>query len=142
MRQWKFEIAVLVFLGVGGCLTQGQNVPPPGGPPPRATPRRTWEGQGELRYLTQQLNLTPDQKEKLRPIITEQGDQLSAVRLDEHLPPDQKRSKMLEIRESFRPKISGVLTPEQLEKWKKLQPPAPAQGAESASAPPATAKPQ
>jgi len=97
--------------------------------------RGSIEGGAELRYLTQQLSLTPDQREKLRPILTDQGDQLSVVRLDEHLPPDQKRAKTLEIREAFRPKIAAVLTPEQLEKWKKMQapsqpqPPAAGQGA-------------
>jgi periplasmic protein CpxP/Spy len=83
--------------------------------------RRTLEGQAELRRLTTQLGLTADQREKLRPIVTDEGDQLSAVRLDEHLPPDQKKAKAQGIRESFRPKIEAILTPEQQEKWKKMQ---------------------
>ena len=76
---------------------------------------------GELRWLSQQLNLTEEQKEKLRPIVMEEGEQLRVARLDEHVPLDQKRAKMMEIRESFRPKIAAVLTPEQQEKWKKLE---------------------
>jgi Spy/CpxP family protein refolding chaperone len=67
------------------------------------------------------LNLTTEQREKLRPIVNDEGEQLSAVRLDEHVAPEQKRAKLLEIRESFRPKIAEVLTPEQQEKWKKME---------------------
>jgi Spy/CpxP family protein refolding chaperone len=46
---------------------------------------------------------------------------MRTTRLDEHIPLDQKRTKMLEIRDSFRPKIAALLTPEQQEKWKKIQ---------------------
>jgi periplasmic protein CpxP/Spy len=100
------------------------------GPSPRQIPspaqqsyglHRTVEAQGELRMLTQQLSLTPEQKEKLRPIVTEEGEQLGLVRLEEHLTPGQKRRKSLEIRESFQPKIAAVLTPEQQDKFKKMQ---------------------
>jgi Spy/CpxP family protein refolding chaperone len=79
------------------------------------------EALSELRMLTQNLNLTNDQREKLRPIVTDEGEQLHVVRIDERMTPDQKRSKVIEIREAFAPKISAELTPEQQEKWKKLQ---------------------
>jgi Spy/CpxP family protein refolding chaperone len=84
-------------------------------------PHRTMEAQAELRMLTQQLSLTPEQREKVLPIVAEEGEQLRLVRLDEHLTPDQKRQKSLEIRESFQPKIAAVLTREQQEKFKKMQ---------------------
>ncbi|MGC2185039.1 MAG: hypothetical protein WA637_17310, partial [Terriglobales bacterium] len=73
------------------------------------------------RWLTQQLKLTPEQHEKLRPIVVDEGEQLHTVRLDERLPPDQKRTKMLEIRRAFAPKIAAQLSPEQQEQWKKMQ---------------------
>jgi Spy/CpxP family protein refolding chaperone len=70
-------------------------------PPSNGTPRRTSEAVSELRMLTQQLNLTPEQREKLRPIVTEQGERLHDLRIDEHFPPDVKRAKMAEVREQF-----------------------------------------
>jgi len=79
------------------------------------------EGLTELRTLTQQLNLTPDQREKLRPIVTDEGDQMHMVRINEQMTPDQKRAKVVEIRQAFAPKIAAELTPEQQEKWKKLE---------------------
>lgn len=110
------------------CLATAQDAPPQSAPPSASAPehpapgaRRTMEGFGELRYLSQQLNLTEEQKEKLRPLLMEEGEKLRTTRLDEHLPLDQKRAKLLEIRDSYRPKIGELLTPEQQEKWKKMQ---------------------
>jgi periplasmic protein CpxP/Spy len=91
-----------------------------GQPASNGTPRRSLEALSELRMLTQQLNLTPDQREKLRPIVTEEGEQLHDLRIDEHLPPDAKRTKMVEVREKFAPKIAAELTPEQQAKFRKL----------------------
>src|SRR5215470_11323541 len=110
---WK--AGVLLLASTSFCLGQNapQSAPPPSGP------RRTLEGLAELRRLTTALGLNPDQREKLRPIVTDEGDQLSAVRLNEHLTPDEKKAKSQEIRESFSSKISAILTPEQQEKWKK-----------------------
>ena len=127
----KSRTGMLALTVMGVCLAVvGQDPPPQSAPPPTssaggehpaATGRRTIEGFGELRYLSQQLNLTEEQKEKLRPILMEEGEQMRTTRLDEHIPLDQKRAKMLEIRDSFRPKIAALLTPEQQEKWKKIQ---------------------
>jgi periplasmic protein CpxP/Spy len=127
----KCSTGMLAIPVMCACLAVvGQDAPPQSAPPPTssagsehptATGRRTIEGFGELRYLSQQLNLTEEQKEKLRPILMEEGEQMRTTRLDEHIPLDQKRTKMLEIRDSFRPKIAALLTPEQQEKWKKIQ---------------------
>jgi Spy/CpxP family protein refolding chaperone len=140
MRHW--QSFVLVIAVMGSCMfvqAQGPGVAPP--PPPGAPQRRTMEGLTELRTLSQQLNLTPDQREKLRPIATDEGEQMHLVRINEQMTPDQKRAKVLEIRQTFSPKIAAELTPEQQEKWKKLEaslegkPPAGAKDPATPSAP-------
>jgi periplasmic protein CpxP/Spy len=116
-QAWIFGMAL-----AGSCVyvqAQGPGAPPP--PPPGAPARRSLEALTELRMLSQNLNLTNDQREKLRPIVTEEGDQMHTVRIDERMTPDQKRDKMIEIRQAFAPKIAAELTPEQQEKWKKMQ---------------------
>jgi len=128
LKSWVCALAVIA---IGGCwLAAGQDAAPPSAPPstpnagaerPAGGGRRTLEGFGELRWLSQQLNLTEEQKQKLRPIVMDEGEQMKTVRLDEHLPLDQKRAKMQEVRDAFRPKIASILTPEQQEKWKKMQ---------------------
>jgi len=79
------------------------------------------EAMGELRALTAQLNLTPEQREKVRPVVTEEGEQLRVIRLDEHLTPEQRLQKSREVRVAYQPKIAALLTPEQQEKFKKMQ---------------------
>ena len=120
MRGWQCLLFSLAVAGSCICAhAQGPGVAPP--PPPGAPPRRSMEAVSELRMLTQNLNLTNDQREKLRPTIVDEGEQLHEVRIDERMTPDQKRAKVIEIREAFAPKIAAELTPEQQEKWKKLE---------------------
>jgi protein CpxP len=123
MRAWQSWMLAMAL--AGSCLfAYGQGPGPTPMPVPGQQsigPHRTMEALGELRSLRQQLALTPEQREKLRPIVNEEGEQLRVTRLDEHLTPDQKRQKSLEIREAFQPKIAAVLTPEQQEKFKKMQ---------------------
>ena len=120
MRSWRARLFATAIAGSCICAHgQGPGVAPP--PPPGAPQRRSMEALSELRMLTQSLNLTNDQREKLRPIVTDEGEQLHVVHIDERMTPDQKRAKVVEIREAFAPKIAAELTPEQQEKWKKLQ---------------------
>lgn len=67
------------------------------------------------------LNLTDEQKAKLRPIITEENQQMEAVRNDTKMTQDQKIAKANQIRAEASPKIKAVLTPEQLQKLSELQ---------------------
>lgn len=121
-RSWMLGIA---WVGTSLLLYgQGTTQPPAQIPSPGQQsigPHRTLEALAELRALTTQLNLTPDQREKLRPIVTEEGEQLRVIRLDEHLTPEQRLQKSREVREAYHPKIAALLTSEQQEKFKKMQ---------------------
>ncbi len=74
-----------------------------------------------LQSMAKQLNLTDDQKAKLKPILTSQMEEIQGVKNDTSLTPQQRRSKMMEIGEKYRPQINGVLTPEQQAKWKAMR---------------------
>jgi protein CpxP len=67
------------------------------------------------------LNLTDEQKAKLRPIIMEENQQMEAVRNDSSMSQEQKIAKANQIRADASPKIKAVLTPEQLQKLAQLQ---------------------
>ena len=67
------------------------------------------------------LNLTDEQKAKLRPIIMEENQQMEAVRNDSSMNQEQKIAKANQIRADASPKIKAVLTPEQLQKLAQLQ---------------------
>ena len=122
-RSWRLWILGIGCVGAS-LLLHGQEPAPAQIPSPgqqSVGPHRTMEALSELRALTAQLNLTPEQREKLRPVVTEEGEQFRVVRLDEHLTPEQRQQKYWEVRQSYQPKIAALLTPEQQEKFKKMQ---------------------
>jgi len=67
------------------------------------------------------LNLSDEQKAKLRPIIQDENQQMEALRSDNSLTQEQKIDKANQIRAAASPKIKAILTPEQLQKLAQLQ---------------------
>ena len=67
------------------------------------------------------LNLTEEQKAKLRPIIADENQQMEAVRNDNSMSQAQKIDKANQIRAQASPKIKAILTPEQLQKLAEMQ---------------------
>ena len=74
-----------------------------------------------LQMLSEKLNLTDDQKAKLKPILQDQMQQMKAVREDSSLSQEQKHAKMKSIHESFNDQINAVLTPDQQAKFKQMR---------------------
>ena len=74
-----------------------------------------------LQMLSEKLNLTDDQKAKLKPVLQDQMQQMKAVREDSSLSEEQKRTKMKSIHESLHDQINAVLTPEQQAKFKQMK---------------------
>ena len=97
----------------------GQAAPGQAGAAAQATP-----GHAQAQAQTQEdnpLNLTEEQKAKLRPIIMEENQQMEALRNDTSMTQEQKVAKGNQIRETASPKIKAILTPEQLQKLSDLQ---------------------
>ena len=74
-----------------------------------------------LEGAIKELNLTEEQKEKLRPIYREQMEKLRELRQDTSLSPQQKRERFQAAREELTAEVKKVLTPEQLGKWTARQ---------------------
>ena len=74
-----------------------------------------------LKWLSQQLNLTQDQKKQLKPILAGEFKQMRAVGEDASLTQDQKREKMKQIHEASRPQVQAILTPEQQQKFAQMK---------------------
>jgi Spy/CpxP family protein refolding chaperone len=75
----------------------------------------------KLQQISQQLNLTDDQKTKLKPILTEEAQQIQGVKDDTSMSPTDKKAKMHEIKASHRTQINEVLTPDQQKKWAEMR---------------------
>ena len=70
------------------------------------------------------LNLTDDQKAKVKDILADAKTKRQAVVSDTSLNEEQKRAKMKELHEGMTSKLNEVLTPEQQAELKKKMTPA------------------
>jgi len=77
--------------------------------------------QQRLRTLTEQLNLSEEQKAKIGPILEDEARQLRELRQNTSLAPAERRAKARQIFQTHREQIDQVLTPEQREKMKEIR---------------------
>jgi Spy/CpxP family protein refolding chaperone len=86
-------------------------------------PRGVSGGQSatHLEWLSKELNLTDDQKAKVKPILEEQTKQMHAAQEDTSLTQEQKRDKMKQIHQTTHSQINEILTPEQQKKFAALK---------------------
>ena len=77
--------------------------------------------EARLNQLSEALKLTDEQKTKLEPILKEEGEKLRAIFADTNSSREEKGKKMQDIRKDLSAKVKAVLTPEQAEKYEKIQ---------------------
>jgi periplasmic protein CpxP/Spy len=90
---------------------------------PQAQGQAMHQGQhaSRLEWLSKELNLTDEQKTKLKPILEDEGKQMHALRDDTSLTQDQKHEKMKQLHETTDSKINDILTPDQQKKFADLK---------------------
>ncbi len=122
MQRTRTVVLVIGALGLlVGCamLAQTSQQPPEGR---RGRGRAPMSVDERLQRMSERLNLTDEQKEKIRPILQDQANQLKALREDTSLSPAQRREKRRKIGQATRKQIAQILTPEQKEKWREMGP--------------------
>jgi Spy/CpxP family protein refolding chaperone len=99
---------------------------PPAGAPPVGAPPAGQRPQGlrgpSLDQLAKMLDLTDDQKAKVKPIIEARDKKIADLRSDTSLSQEDRRAKMMAVREENTTQMKAVLTPEQFDKWQKMAP--------------------
>lgn len=68
--------------------------------------------------MMSQLDLTKDQKEKVKSLNEDNKSKVEAIRNDNSLTQDQKREKMKELRKSHQEGMNSILTKDQQDKMK------------------------
>jgi Spy/CpxP family protein refolding chaperone len=96
-----------------------QSSPSQSAPPSQAAPN-TQQG-NQPASIDDELQLTPDQKQKIASVVDDENRQISAVRDDNSMSLEQKQQKVMQIRQAGTPKIKAILTPEQLQKLAVIQ---------------------
>jgi Spy/CpxP family protein refolding chaperone len=81
--------------------------------------QRGAQGRAGLQEALKDLNLTDDQKAKLKPLWQAQAEKLRELRGDKNLPPQEKMEKFKAVQDEMEPKLRQILTGEQFDKWQK-----------------------
>jgi Spy/CpxP family protein refolding chaperone len=84
----------------------------PKGPPPIAE---------RLQRMGQHLQLTDEQKTKIKPFLEDEMAQAKTIHEDSSLSRPQKMEKLQQLRSSTQAKIKPILTPEQQKKLEEMQ---------------------
>lgn len=128
----KQTLTVLALSLVGGLMAGAADAPTPKvevKPAPqgeiRTIPARPTAPPGAARppmrdradFLATYLNLTDEQKEKIRPIFAKELEQANELRKETALSVDERRTRYMKIREETSAKLKDILTAEQWEKY-------------------------
>ena len=74
-----------------------------------------------LQTLSSTLNLTDDQKEKVKPILQGEVEKLTALRGDSSMSSDEKEAQAKQVHASVHSQIESILTPEQQQKFDQME---------------------
>jgi periplasmic protein CpxP/Spy len=74
-----------------------------------------------LEWMSKELNLTEDQKTKLKPVLEDENKQMQSLHSDTTLTAEQKRDKMKDLRQNTDSQINQILTPDQQKKYEELK---------------------
>ncbi|PYJ10972.1 MAG: hypothetical protein DME93_10550 [Verrucomicrobia bacterium] len=75
----------------------------------------------KLQAISQQLNLTPEQKAKILPILADEGPKVQAIKNDNSLSRMQKIQQIKAIHHQTDPQMKAVLSPEQYQKLQAIR---------------------
>jgi Spy/CpxP family protein refolding chaperone len=122
MKLGTLGFAVLVFLA-SSVTTPAQDAATQESKAQAQTEAGPHHGQraNHLEWLSKELNLTDEQKEKVKPILDDQSKQMHAAQEDTSLTQEQKRDKMKQIHQTTHSQINEILTPEQQKKFAALK---------------------
>lgn len=124
LRTLKFAPCFVLLLFFGFSLTARAQDTATQQPSAQAEPQsgtHHMQHQSRLEWMSKELNLTDDQKDKIKPILDDEASKMKSVHDDTSLSQDQKRDKMKELRENTDSQINPILTPDQQKKYEDLK---------------------
>jgi periplasmic protein CpxP/Spy len=112
--------AVLLFFGCS-LVARAQETGAQQSNPQAQSSMHQRQHANRLDWLSKQLNLTDEQKAKIKPILDDEGKQMRTMREDTSLSQQQRHDKMMQLHETADSQINDVLTPEQQKKFAALK---------------------
>ena len=75
----------------------------------------------KIEAIAQQLNLTPEQKAKVLPILREEAPKVQAIKNDNSMSRMQKMMAVKAIHQQTDPQMKAILSPEQYQKLQAIR---------------------
>jgi Spy/CpxP family protein refolding chaperone len=75
----------------------------------------------KLQAISQQLNLTPQQKAKILPILVDEGPKVEAIKNNSSLSGFQKMQQIRAIHQQTDPQMKAILSPAQYQKLQAIR---------------------
>ena len=79
------------------------------------------EAMQKLQKMSAALQLTPQQKQQVKPILMDEAPKLQMIKSDTTLGPMQKAMKMRQIADDTDGKLKPILTPQQYQTWQQMR---------------------
>jgi hypothetical protein len=105
------RILIVAMLFLPGALLAGQG---------QGQDRQAQAAQ-KLQQVAQQLNLSPEQKLKLIPILKAEAPKIEAIKADTSLSPIQKMEQVKAVHDETDPQVKSILTPEQYQTLQRIR---------------------
>ncbi|HWF18544.1 MAG TPA: hypothetical protein VG754_04725 [Verrucomicrobiae bacterium] len=127
MKSTKLGIIAAIALGgLMACgpiaLAQDKPATPPASGDNSTPPPRGPRGRGNpMQGILNKLDLTADQKEKVKPIVEDQGKQMRALFQDNSLSQEDRQAKRKSIMDATDAKLKDILTPDQFTKYQDMR---------------------
>lgn len=77
--------------------------------------------ESRLKRVAEELKLTDEQKEKIRPVFQEVAKKVRELRQEKETARAERLAKFKEVRESFDKQLKPILSQEQWEKWQNMR---------------------
>jgi periplasmic protein CpxP/Spy len=128
MRNTLLTLALggMLAVGASGFASAQDNPPPPDQGPGRGAMRM--DPNRQLERMTRELSLSADQQSQIRPMLVDRQQKMEAVFKNQSLSQEDRRAKMMSIRQESRTKIEAVLNDDQKQKFEAMEQRGPGRG--------------
>src|SRR5689334_21907331 len=82
---------------------------------------RPMQAAQKVEQVAQQLNLTPEQKAQLIPILKAEAPKVKAIKDDTSLTPMQKAAQLRAVHQQTDPQVKSILTPAQYQTLQQIR---------------------
>ena len=110
-------LALLTAMAVSAPTLMAQDASAVGG----GAQANNAEALQKLEKMAAALQLTPAQKQQVRPILIEEAPKLKAIKENTSLRPMQKAMQLHQIADATDAKLKPILTPQQYQTWQQMR---------------------